>query len=182
MYKLYILVSYKTKSYYIGMTKNKLSTRLAQHKNCAQRGRKTPLYDAMRKYNDFIIVLVKEYNTKEECANAEIAYIKEARDNRHSIYNLADGGQTGYIITDPEVRARVNEKLKASRVGRKPALGMRHSEENKKFFSECSKRRKLLYPDLDVFSIGFTEANRKFGISKTHYYRLLKRAKSNDLS
>ena len=59
---------------------------------------------------------------------------------------------------------------------------MKHTEENKKFFSECTKRRILLYPNLSVTKLSFKEAKEQFEISKTHYYRLLKRPKNNDLT
>lgn len=163
------------------MTKKKLSNRFAAHKFAAKKGLKSPLYCAMRKYGDFIIVLVEEFETKESCYLAEIRYIKEARESGIAIYNLADGGQCGYVLPE-ERKEEWKTKLSKARQGAKPALGMKHTEENKKFFSECSKRRKLRYPDLDVTKISFTKANRLCGISKTHYYRLLKRAKSNDLS
>lgn len=58
---------------------------------------------------------------------------------------------------------------------------MKHTEENKRFFAECNKRKVPTYPNLD-FKLGFKKNNELYGISKTHYYRLLKRAESNDLS
>jgi hypothetical protein len=97
------------------------------------------------------------------------------------LLNLADGREGGYVIPEASKEAW-KAKLSLARQGRKPALGMKHTEENKNFFSECSKRRKLLYPTLDVTKVGFIEANKTCGISKTHYYRLLKRAKGNILS
>jgi hypothetical protein len=71
--------------------------------------------------------------------------------------------------------------LSQARQGRTPALGMKHSDENKRYFSECSKRREPKYPK-QVTEIPFKEASEKYGISKTHYYRLLKRAGLNETS
>jgi group I intron endonuclease len=176
-------VSEKTNSVYVGMTKNKLSTRLIQHKFKSRKGTKSPLYDCMRKYGEdnFIFVLRDKFETIEECQEAEIYWIKFARENNWKLLNLADGGNGGYVIPEDK---KENWKLKLSkaRQGRQPSLGLKHTEENKKYFSECSKRRKLLYPTLNVLEVGFKEAKETFGISKTHYYRLLKRAKANDLS
>lgn len=187
MWYLYYIVSCNTKFLYIGMTGSRLSTRMAQHRGAAKRGIKTPLYDCMRKHGaeSFLIVKVNEYNSKEEAAEAEIAAIKFARENSWKILNLADGGQTGYIITDPVIRARVNKSLALARKGKMPALGMKHTEENKRKFSECGKARwdkYGRYPD-DVTQMCFKEAKNRYNISKTHYYRLLKqRANSNEVS
>ncbi len=183
MYTVYFIVSDKTTSMYIGMTGKSLSTRMAQHRHAARSGKKSPLYDCMRKYGpeNFLIAIREELETKEECQQAEIYWIAHARKENWKILNLADGGDGGYIVP-PEKKDAWRAKLSIARKGRKPALGMKHTEENKKFFSECSKRRKPLYPNLDVTKMGFTEANKFCGISKTHYYRLLKRAKTNDLS
>jgi hypothetical protein len=74
--------------------------------------------------------------------------------------------------------------LKEKRKGRKPALGMKHTEDNKKKFGEFGKMRWDIYgryPD-DVINYSFNEAKEKYGISKTHYYRLRKLGGSNEPS
>jgi predicted DNA-binding protein (UPF0251 family) len=61
---------------------------------------------------------------------------------------------------------------------------MTHSEENKRLFSEVSKAywdTQQTYKIDDVCTLSFRQAHEQYGISKTHYYRLLKRAKSNEL-
>lgn len=178
---LYYIVSNKTNYIYIGITNN-LSKRFASHKCAARAGKKSPLYNCMRKHgiDNFLIVLVKEFETEEQVREAEINAISFARLNNWKILNVADGGQGGYVVPN-SFKEEWKLKLSKARQGKKPALGMKHSEENKKFFSECSKRRIKLYPNLD-FTLGFLENNKLCGISKTHYYRLLKRAKSNELS
>jgi group I intron endonuclease len=183
MYNIYFLVSAETNRMYIGMTKNNLNTRLIQHKSSALKGKKSPLYDCMRKHgiDNFIICLRNSFLTKEECCLAEKYWISFGRKNNWNLLNLADGGEGGYIIPEAQ-KEEWQKKLSIKRHGRKPALGMKHSEENKKFFSECNKRKIPTYPELNPLEIGFTAANKKYGISKTHYYRLLKRAKSNELS
>lgn len=181
MYKVYYLVSPSTKWYYIGMTKNSLQTRLNAHKHCARRGTNSPLYACMRKYDDFIIVLRDEYTTHSECCDREIALIKEAKDLGHSILNLAEGGEGGYVIPEHK-RDEWITKLKKKRAGGKPALGMKHSEENKELFSRVSKEywkvNRVYNPD-DIICLPFKEAHKTYGISRTHYYRL-KRASASD--
>lgn len=176
---MYYLVSQETNYIYIGITNN-ISKRFACHKHAATSGKKSPLYDCMRKHK-MIIVKRDEFLTWEEAKQAEIKQIAFARENKWLLLNLADGGEGGYVVPEASKEAW-KAKLSIARQGRKPALGMKHTEENKIFFSECSKRKKLLYPDLDVTTLSFKEAKKQYGISKTHYYRLLKRAKSNDLS
>lgn len=146
---------------------------MAMHRWTAKTSTK-PLYRAMRKYGNFEIMLLKTFETREELIEAEIKAIAEARSYEHHLYNLADGGEGGFVITDPIKKLSWIEKLKVARKGAKPALGMKHTEENKKFFSECNKRKIPTYPNID-FSLGFAKCNKIWGISKTHYYRLRKR-------
>lgn len=172
MYKVYYLVSESTKWYYIGITKNSLKTRMSQHNSAARRGIKSPLYDCMRKYCDYEIVLRDKYKTHKECCDREVALIKEAKELHHKILNLADGGEGGFFVQDIE---SWKLRLKEKRRGKKPALGMRHTEENKKLFSEISKerwRKIKTYDAKEVCKLSFKDAKEKFNISKTHYYRL----------
>lgn len=183
MYTVYFIVSEKTSFLYIGMTSRSLPTRLAQHRHAAKIGKKSPLYACMRKHgsDNFLICIRDTFDTKEQCQQSERDWIAFGRKEGWKLLNLADGGDGGYVIPEASKEAW-RAKLSIARQGRKPALGMKHTEENKKFFSQCGKRRRLLYPDLDTTIIGFREAKELYGISRTHYYRLLKRAKSNDLS
>lgn len=179
MYSLYKITSSKTDGIYIGITKNFLRVRFASHKYSASSGKKTPLYDAIRKYGfgSFSITLIAQFETKEECCVAEIELIAVYRKSGRRTYNLANGGEGGYVVPD-EKRPEWIAKLKEARIGRTPSLGMKHTEENRRFFSKCTKRRVRLYPNLDVTKVGFREANKEFGISRTHYYRLLKQTKN----
>lgn len=178
MYSIYFIVSNKTEYIYVGMTKHKLNVRLNQHRHQARLGRKSPLYDCMRKHgsSNFEVILKETFDTLEKCKEAEKSWITHAREKTWKLLNLADGGNGGYVIPD-EKRASWIDKLIIARKGKKPALGLKHTEENKKFFSECSKRRMLLYTGLDVTKVSFEEANLQFNISRTHYYRLLRKSK-----
>jgi len=179
MYKVYYLVSYSTSRYYIGITRNKLRTRFMQHTSASDRGVKSPLYDCMRKYKDFLIVLRDEYPTHKECCEREIELIAGARELKHSILNLADGGEGGFYVHDI---ANWKKQLRAKRQGRKPALGMKHTEENKEYFSEVAReywKTQPTYVAEEILKHSFSAAKEMYGISKTHYYRL-KRQSSNE--
>lgn len=182
MYKLYCILNRENGKFYIGMTKNSLSYRWNGHTSSARSGKKSKLYNAIRKYGitSFTINLLREYETKEECCLAEQRVIAGLFSTNQPIYNLAKGGEGGYIVPD-SYKKEWKAKLSLARQGRKPALGMKHTEENKKFFSECNNRKIPKYP-LEIIDYSYQEAKEKFNISKTHYYRLLKRTKINDLS
>lgn len=176
MYKLYYLVSPSTDSYYIGITKQPLVRRFSAHRCSAKAGIKSPVYDAMRKYGDFEIQLVEEFNSEVDCANAEIEHIEHAKQRGDSIYNLHRGGHIDFDVTtksSDQVEAWKG-KLSKARQGRTPALGMKHTEETKKLCGEYGKLRWDIhgrYPQ-EVLELGFAEAHRIYGISKTHYYRM----------
>lgn len=184
MYYLYYITSTQTNSYYIGITKNP-AARWRSHKHRAKQGVKTPLYASMRSYgiDTFSMLVLKEFQTVEECCLAEVQEIKQAKEQNKKIYNLALGGFDGNVITDPVRKEQWKAKLKEKRIGRTPALGMKHSENNKKLFGDFGKLRWDIhgrYPE-EVIDSSFKEAHLKFGISKTHYYRLKKsRAANND--
>lgn len=170
MWKLYKIINTESSTVYYGITSRKLNERFNSHKYAANHGYKSYLYAAMRKYgiDKFKIELVKEYNSKEECCLAEQHIIETSQEK---LYNLAKGGEVGYSMSNDPRYETWKEKLKEKRQGRKPALGMKHSEENKKFFSECNKRKVPKYPNID-FSLGYMENNKLYGISRTHYYRM----------
>lgn len=165
MYRIYEIVNQVSGRRYIGMTKNSLAARMNQHRSAARRGLKSPLYNAMRSYglDNFVITELHVFDTKQECMDKEIQLIAEDS----SLYNLASGGEGGFVISNLE---EWKDKLKVARKGRKPALGLKHTEENKKFFAECIKRKTLKYSG--ELPSSFKEASSLFGISRTHFYRL----------
>lgn len=178
---LYEIRNSESSSVYVGVTRVSLDNRFRAHKHSAKRGDKTPLYDSIRQkgFDKFSIHLVAEFKTELEMLSAEkelIAYHRAIG----KCYNILDGGCSYFPIKDWEAH---KARLKVARVGKKPALGMKHSEKNKELFSACGKRRWDLYgryPE-EVITYSFAEARDKFGISKTHYYRLRKLAENNDL-
>ena len=181
MYYVYVIECKLNDKYYIGYT-NSYSDRWNSHKYYVKTGN-TKLYNYMRKYgiDNFEMVLLNSFKAKQEAIDFEISNIDLEDDN---CLNLAPGGEGGYVIQDKNKKAWI-KKLKEKRKGGKPALGMKHSEENKRLFSEVSKeywKTKTTYNPEEILKHDFKKANKLFGISKTHYYRLLKRAKTNDLS
>lgn len=186
MYKLYVIYGLTTPYYYIGMTSQHIHLRMNQHRSSAKRGVKSPLYDCIRKHgvDNFKIRECGSYKYREDCCKAEIDFIYRARSRQDKILNLATGGEGGYVIPEASKEAW-KAKLSKARTGRKPALGMKHTKENKELFSKVSTKyweehRRYHYDDIKHLS--YREAKAELAISKTHYYRLLKQAKSNDLS
>ncbi len=172
MYKVYKIVNVLDNKYYVGMTKQSLIKRFSQHKQNAKNGKDTYLYNAIRKYgsDNFEIELICECNSREECCQLEIKFISE----NICGYNLAKGGEGGFVVQDIDTW---KEKLKESRKGKTPALGLNHSEETKKKCSEASTKywkSQETYNWEDIKNYTHKEAKEKFGISTTHYYRLKK--------
>lgn len=180
MYYVYIIESDLTQKFYIGYTNN-YKLRWNSHKNSCNRGVKTKLYDCMRKYgfDNFEMVLVESFLSKDQAIRFEKKLISQYQTNS---LNIALGGEGGFVVPE-EKKLLWQKKLSKARQGRKPALGMKHTDENKKIFSESGKKRWDMYGRYpkEVISYSFKDANKLYGISKTHYYRLLKQAKSNDL-
>lgn len=180
--KLYEIRNSINAKVYVGITRNSLANRYRSHKHSAK-SVKTPLYCAMRKYgfDKFRIELIEEFVSIKEMEDAEFDRIAKHRLDGVYLYNVLDGGASYFPVKDWEAHKAV---LRERRKGRKPALGMKHSDENKELFSMFGKARwdkYGRYPN-DVIDLPFKESNTRFGISKTHYYRLKKLAESNDLS
>lgn len=171
---LYKITNTITNSIYIGITINCLSKRFNAHKCSAKRGTKSSLYDAMRTYgsSNFKIETLNTFSNKEKLYKAEKNAIKSFKKSGYKLYNILEGGASYFPVVDIEAW---KNKLKVKRVGRKPALGMTHTDENKKLFSEVSRAywdTQIVYDCDEIIKYSFKEANSKFGISKTHYYRI----------
>lgn len=158
---------------YIGMTKTSLEKRRNSHHHSVKSGSKSYFHNAIRKYgpDNFewrVVAYCPDESNMKHLEEILIRYYKYM-----GCYNIADGGNGGFVVPDNRVEEWKNN-LRKARKGRKPSLGMKHTEENKKFFAECNKRKKLLYDGIDFSKISFNQAHRDYGISKTHYYRLRK--------
>lgn len=186
MYYLYKLTNTVSGTVYYGISCNP-QQRLAAHRHVAKRGKlKSPLADAMRSYGVGAFMLTVEAGpmTRELAYETEVAIIAANKRDGVKTYNLHPGGSGGFSILEksPEEVEQWRVKQRAARVGKKPALGMQHTAENKKLFGQYGKLRWDIhgrYPDT-VLDFGFTEANKRFGISKTHYYRLRKQRNASD--
>lgn len=182
MHYLYVIKNKISGTPYFGITSNP-KQRWYTHTHCARNtSLKSPIYDAMRSYgiDNFGMTILEQSEDAQYIAQREIELIACSEKS----YNLHSGGHIGFDVRTKGKEATDSwiAKMKIARAGRRPALGMKHSEENKKIFSECGKARwdkYGRYPE-KVLEYGFTEAKRKFGISKTHYYRLRKAARSNE--
>lgn len=187
MYYIYCIVNSVSGSMYIGQTSNSISRRYYEHKhNAYVLGKKTKLYDAMRKYgeNTFYVVELDVLSTKDLANLSEIDHITECKNIGINLYNMTTGGDGGFVVPDERID-EWKQKLSKARQGKTPALGMKHTLENKKLFSEVANQywdehRKYTVEQI-VESGSFKRAKELFGISKTHYYRLIKRAQPNEL-
>lgn len=175
VYKIHTELSDK---FYIGITSN-LQNRIRAHKYSAK-VKSTKLYSFMRKYGfeNMVFSILHEVGTREEACALEIKLIAELKPE----LNLARGGEGGYVVPEEE-KEEWRKKLSTARQGRKPALGMKHTKENKKAFGVFGRLRWDKYGRYpkEVVEVPFSIAFKQYGISKTHYYRLLKQVKGNDL-
>jgi len=184
MWSVYQIVNKISGNKYYGITKN-ARLRWNAHKHAAlTANKKSPLYDAIRSYgwDQFEMQVLESGLSPEEAGHIEIGLI--AGDT--TCYNLHLGGTVGFDIRllPEERQVEWKRKLSEKRAGRTPFLGMNHTQENKQLFSQVSRKywdTQATYRWDDVKNLSFKEAATKYGISKTHYYRLRRRGKSNDL-
>lgn len=182
MHFIYCIVNNISGSMYIGQTSSSISRRFYEHKyNAFSINKKSKLYDAMRKYGEdaFYIIELEYVEDKQQANLSEISHISESKKLNIELYNMTDGGEGGFVVSTDKIESW-KAKLSTARKGRTPALGMKHSEENKKLFSKVSNEyweQHRVYNLDQIISCGsFKKANELYGISKTHYYRLIKRA------
>lgn len=180
---LYLIELENSQRKYVGITNN-VQKRIQSHKDRLKSGYKSPLYCAMRSKPSWSLKVIAEYTTRKEACDSEVELITFLRELNIPILNLADGGDGGFAVQD---RESWKVKLRQSRAGRKPALGMSHTAENKDRFSQCSRKyweTQETYLDIvdEILKLSHKKAKEVYGISTTHYYRLKKRAECNELS
>lgn len=179
---LYKITNTVTGNVYIGITRTLIRDRWKAHVWSARNNIKSALYDAMRSYgiDKFTIECIKKFDNEQDLLQAERDTIAYYRELYGKTYNILDGGISYFPIKDKEAW---KNKLKEKRVGRKPALGMKHSDENKQKFSEVSKAywsTQNTFNEVEIAKLSFKEAHKQYGISKTHYYRLRNRVRNNE--
>lgn len=213
MYYAYLITNNVNFKVYVGITTN-LKERWSRHKSIARNlsASTSPLYNAMRKYgvDNFSFQELAKFTSKADCERFEIDTIARFRNEGITNYNLHDGGTFGFAMTpdspkwetwkenlrlakvhfkdNPEAFAAWKARLIAARKGRTPALGMKHTDENKQLASKVSNEywdsQNPYTRDLEkvaaILALSHKEAKQQFGISTTHYYRLKKRFTTND--
>ena len=167
---------------YIGITRTAINVRWKSHVYSARHNIKSALYDAMRSYgiDKFIIECIKEFDSEQDLLQAEKDTIAYYRQLHGKTYNILNGGASYFPIKDMEAH---KANLRERRKGRKPALGKKHSDENKKLFSDVSKAywaTQDTFDEVEIAKLSFKEAHEQYGISKTHYYRLRNRVRNNE--
>lgn len=158
------------------MTGKSIEHRFKTHCKNAERGKTTKLYSAMRRYGitNFSVSAIAEFETREACEQGEISAIANSLASGEKLYNMTSGGDGGWCVVD---LAAWVIKIKLLRKGKQPSLGMKHTDSNKRLFADVSKAywdTQEKYNHEEVLSMRFVEANKIYGISKTHYYRLKK--------
>lgn len=100
---IYKATNKTTKKEYIGLTKNKLSKRKADHKRKAKLGKsKMAFHDAIRKYGfeDFDLEVIDSAETLEELNEKEIFWIKKLNTLVPNGYNLEQGGKVKVFLEE----------------------------------------------------------------------------------
>ena len=215
MYYAYKIVNKVNQKVYIGITSNP-DNRWKRHKSNANSDSLKPryrtyLYNAMKKHgvDNFSFSVIATFLNHKDCELFEMLLIAVMRMSNVPNYNLHDGGTLGYNMqtnvnyeqwklklkasslansTNTAAKTLWLEKLKEKRKGRRPALGMKHSNESKAIASKVSNAywdKQITYVRDEqkvktILSLSHKEAKLQFGISTTHYYRLKKRFAIND--
>lgn len=93
--KAYVILNLVNGKKYVGVTAGTVEKRWAQHLYCAAKGRKWPIYSAIRKYGltKFQIEEVAEAYSKEEAARLERALIAKHGSMVPNGYNQTIGGE-----------------------------------------------------------------------------------------
>lgn len=96
------------------------------------------LKEAIKKYGtiNFERKILHIVKTPGEMFELEASLVTEEFVNNPDTYNLVPGGFGGFKVQDKE---KWKAKLKISRQGRKPALGLKHSEITKQKISDFNK-------------------------------------------
>ncbi|WP_427018107.1 NUMOD3 domain-containing DNA-binding protein [Pseudarthrobacter sp. P1] len=120
---------------YVGITTKTLSRRFHQHQRNAREGRKTPLYDWMRKHleGDVVAEVLDVLDELPDLGQAEIEWIAYLRSQGDDLLNISDGGlgPTGVVWTAEQreaARIRSTGRKGLSRPGAEnPFHGKNHS-------------------------------------------------------
>ena len=143
---IYLLRNNVNGKVYVGQSVD-ICKRWYFHRLSANRGDKSPLYSAMRKYgiNEFSVQVLEECEVTK--LDEREAYWMDFYEARERGYNLMPAGQNGRVMDDAmrkwfsenskkwKPTEEIIEKIRASSTGRK------HSDETKKKIGESSRLR-----------------------------------------
>lgn len=134
--EIYIATSASTGKHYVGQTSQGLSRRRAQHMRCASNGKKTHLYNAIRKYGvgDFSWRVICQCADKEMADALEIFWM-EHHNALEGGYNTVAGGHPSGGMLGHTHSEDTKRKMSATKLGNK------HSQETKDKISAAGKGR-----------------------------------------
>lgn len=160
---------------YTGLTTTSLKQRIASHKCSAKgEGAGRVFINSLRKHglSSFTWREMRDASSLKELQFLEKVYI--AFYSRYPNYNMTLGGEGNPVR---EIKESTKVKLRLARQGKQPFLGMKHTDANKELFANVSRaywNQQKVFNPYEICSLYFRDASKKFGISKTHYYRLKK--------
>jgi group I intron endonuclease len=135
---------------YIGMTTKSLEQRAKEHKKAARLGKKYPVYDWIRRHGSDSIEVFAIEEAKGNLEDREVYWIAYYKKSGSRLLNLTNGGSgpNGHVWTKEQ---RQKHSLKMKEVVNRPEVaekirqnrnivyGAKHSEEQKKKWSEQRK-------------------------------------------
>lgn len=153
MNEVYLITNHINNKKYVGVTHRGYLKRYHEHISCAKSGRKSVLYDAMRKYGlqNFSVRLVESDIADKDIQSKEQYYIKQYNTlyiNRNG-YNMTAGGHgmAGYKHT-AVTKQKISDKSKGRKFSsernekiRRAMIGRDYKEEWRKSLSESRKGR-----------------------------------------
>ena len=181
-----------TDCFYIGKTNKNLSTRIRQHYNDAKCYGRTYFHKAIMKYpkDAFEWIVIKAFNDKNECNQAEIFWINIIKSCRHKIYNLTNGGDGGSRpgkmnpnygkCLNDETKQKISKRLKEYyKINDNPMLGkvspmknVKHTQEARNKISQEKKGIKRL----DMLGSNNKSARPIYCITTDEYFEYAKKA------
>jgi group I intron endonuclease len=192
MCKIYVLVDPDTLEIrYIGQTINSVEKRLQQHIGAAKRGKKSYLYNWIRKLlnkNKAPKIITIQNNAIFN--ESEKYWIQQYRNLDFNLLNLTDGGE-GNLGWKPPIETR--HKMSRKLIGNKRMFNKKHSAETKKKMSlshmgkphlkgESNPMSKLSSKDVqaikelyDSGSYTQIDLSKKFNISRAQIGRVLRK-------
>lgn len=135
---------------YVGLTTNTIPRRKAEHYKAAERGKKAPFADWLRKRPNRESVYFESLELVQgdlaDLGAAEERWIKKLREEGHPLLNLNAGGigNHGYVWTEEQraaasVRNRGRKRPDVGRGPEHPSWGTKRSEETRARMSEQRK-------------------------------------------